>query len=222
LKTLSHSASAPEIGAGIFLTKDIATILHLPLPRVRHWLNEFWDKRFSDGKHSFGTGNTKAVNFYTLIEFYTFYQLRDNGFSAQEIQKAYHIIAKDLDTKYPFAKDIIKIDEKDIWYEYLGELMKVDFKRKLYLKQLLEPFLHKIDYDEDAIAERYYPLGRDKKVIVDPKHQFGQPTILGTNVKIQTVYNLHLGGETDKNICILYDLSEDEVKDAIKFYLKAA
>lgn len=222
LSNSKHIASEPRLGEGIFLTTDVANILRLPYPRVRHWLTEFWDKRFTIGKHSWGDPKNKAVNFYTLIEFYTFYQLRENGFSAQEIQKAYHIIAKDLDTKYPFAKDIIRIDEKNIWYEYLGELMKVDSKRKLYLKQLLEPFLQKIDYDEDAIAERYFPLGKDKSVIVDPKHQFGQPTITGTNIKTQTIFNLYKGGETDKNICILYDLSLDEVKDAINFYLNAA
>ncbi len=222
MNDITHSASVPRIGEGIFLTKDVANILRLPYPKVKHWLSEFWDKRFTDGGHSFGERQNKAVNFYTLIEFYTFYQLREHGFSAQQIQKAYKVIGNDLKTKYPFANEILRVDDKHIWYEYLGELMKVDDKRKLYIKQLLEPFLHKIDYNADAIAERYFPLGKQKKIIVDPRHQFGQPTVFGTNIKAQTLYDLHQGGETNENIGFLYDLSVDEVNDAISFYLNAA
>lgn len=216
-QTLSHIE--PKIGEGVFLIKDVAYILKLDYNKVRRWIFEFWDCRFGHNEtYTFGDKGFKAVNFYTLIEFYTFYKLRELDFSAQKIQEAHELMSKDLNTKYPFAQDIIHVDNKNIWYEHLGDLMKVDKTRKRYFKDILEPFLNRIEFGKDRIAQKYYPLTNSKNIVVDPKHQFGQPTVSGTNIKTTTIYNLHKGGETNKNISILYNISTEKVHDAIAFH----
>lgn len=120
--------NSPELGEGIFLTKDVSEILHLPYRKVRRWIFDFWDKRFGEerGLYSFGDEGSKAVNFHTLIEFYIFFQLREKGISAQNIQKIYKQLSKDLNTKYPFAHSQIRTDGKSIWYERFGNIIKVD------------------------------------------------------------------------------------------------
>ena len=73
---------------------------------------------------------------------------------------------------------------------------------------ILDPFLLKIDYNQNNLAERFYPDGKKHNVVVDPHHQFGQPTIIGTNIKTETIYNLYKGGEKKSDICLMYDLSK--------------
>lgn len=208
--------AAPQIGEGIFLTKDVSEILQLPYPKVRNWMFDFWVD------YSFGTKKNRAINFYTLIEFYTFYQLRLQKISSQRIKKAHAQIAKDLYTPYPFAHAAIKTHNKQIWYDYLDQLIKADGKKQPSIKLFIEPFLKKVEFGENNIAAKFYPLVNSKNVVVDPKHQFGQPTIMGTNIQTRTIYDLYEAGETKQNICILYDISVQQVNDTIQYYKRAS
>ncbi|HTE09840.1 MAG TPA: DUF433 domain-containing protein [Chitinophagaceae bacterium] len=219
---LSDKIHRPKLGEGIFLTSDVAEILQLPYSKVRRWIVELWDNRFANGQtYSFGEQGNKAINFYTLIEFYTFYQLRLKGISAQKIQKAHKIISRELHTAYPFATNI-RTDGKEIWYGYLDELVNANGKQQLDIKAILDPFLHKIEFGKNNLAELYFPLEKSKNVVVDPKKQFGQPVINGSSLRINTIKKLHEGGETKKTICLLYDLKSPEVEDALRYYKRAS
>jgi uncharacterized protein (DUF433 family) len=219
---LSHKSHEPKIGEGIYLTSDVSEILQLPYSKVRRWMIELWDNRLSENrKYSFGDAKNKAVNFYTLIEFYTFYQLRLKGVSVQRILNSHKIISRELQTPYPFATNI-RTDGKNIWYDYLDELVNANGSQQLDLKSVLEPFLHKIDFGKNNLAEVFYPLDKSKNIVVDPKRQFGQPTISGRNLRVETLKKLFDGGESKKNICLLYDLKPSEVDDALKYYKRAS
>jgi uncharacterized protein (DUF433 family) len=205
----------PKVGEGIYTKRDVADILRLPYSKVSNWFDEFWDD------YTFGIKGNKAINFYTLIEFYTFYHLRDLKISAQKIKKAHNIISKDLNTKYPFARKIYAHEKHGIWYEELEQLIKADSKQQLYLKDLLLPFLSKIEFNNDNLAFRYFPT-EAKKVVVDPRFQYGQPTIAGTGIKANIINGFYEGGESKETICKLYDLTIEQVDDAILYYQQSA
>jgi uncharacterized protein (DUF433 family) len=208
----------PKIGEGIFLTQDVSEILKIQYSRVRRWMIELWDKKFgNDFVTSFGEKGNKAVNFYTLIEFYTYFSLRKEKVPWQQIFKAHTTIAKDLNVRYPFATKL-RTDGKKIWYEQLGNIIKADGKKQFDIESIIGPFLKRIDFGLDELAQRYYPLENSKLVVVDPKHQFGQPTIFGTNITTEIISKLHNGGETIKNIANLYDINEEQVKSAILYH----
>lgn len=212
----------PTLGEGIFLIRDVSEILLLPYSKVRHWLVEFWEGRFSkDYRYSLGSKENRSVNFYTLIEFYTFYHLRLHGLSSQKIQKLYTEISKELNTQYPFARTI-HTDGRALWYEALGELIKADGKLQLDIKSILVPFLKKIEFNSEGLAERYFPLDNSRNIVIDPQHQFGHPTITGTNIKVLTINSFYEGGESVENICNLYDLELTQVQDALNYYKRVA
>jgi uncharacterized protein (DUF433 family) len=143
------------------------------------------------------------------------------GVSAQKIQKAHIVISKELNTPYPFATNI-RTDGKEIWYDHLDELINANGKMQLDIKAVLEPFLHKIEFGENNLAELYFPLDKSRNIVIDPKRQFGQPIINGRNLRIETIRKLREGGETKKNIALLYDLKISEVEDALRYYKRAS
>lgn len=212
----------PKLGEGIYLIKDIAQILKLDYDHVRRWIVGYWDGHLKENfNYTFGEKGSKAINFYSLIEFYTFYKLREKGIGATTIRQLHEALSNRLETPYPFAvaHDYYVEDrkyKKFVFVQHLDGLWKFDGKDKLYLN-FIQEFLEKVEFDDNNIAVRFFPLGKQHNIVVDPKHQFGQPTILGTNIKTQTLHNLYKGGETYENISILYDLSIEEVKDAIRF-----
>lgn len=209
---------SPNIGEGIYFPVDVSQILKLEYHRVKYLMNTFWQE------YTFGEKRNKAINFLSLIEFYTYYNLRDKGFTSKYIKDFHQNLSKALGTHYPFAS-IKVMDRKKprttkskIWFEYKGELMRDDRAIQPTIATFIRPFLKQIVFGGDDLAQRFYPFTHTHNIVVDPHHQFGQPVINGTNLQTKTIYRLHEAGETNRNICILYDINEDQVHDAIRLH----
>ena len=218
----------PKSGYGIFTIAAVASILGLSKETTRRWLKKYWDFRLApegEERHSWGERKDKAVNFFVLIEFYVFYQLRHHGVSAIQILKSHRLLRAQFDTPYPFASYRIMTDGRAILFSPDEGDSILDAKPgfQYNLKEIIEGFLKKIDFGTDSqIARRLYPAGKDSSIVVDPEHQFGQPAIKGTNILAGSLYYLYKGGEKVEFIASLYGLKPQEVADAIAFYQKAA
>lgn len=216
----------PKLGEGIYLVKDVSKILHLDYEKVYRWIVGYWTGSLDTNiNYTFGESDNRAINFYSLIEFYTFFKLREKGLSTTEIRKLHTELTKKLKTNYPFAigQDYFIEERKTkkkkkvfVYYKYLNSLIKLD-KKEQFSFDFMQNFLDKIEFDANNLAARFYPLTNSKNIVVDPKHQFGQPVINGTNIKTQTIFNLYKGGETLENISILYNIAIDKVQDAVNF-----
>jgi uncharacterized protein (DUF433 family) len=217
------------LGTGIYTVPDIAIILKLPYAKINRWINKFWDDKLGHKygiKYSWNVDQTKAVNFYTLIELFTFYQLSQSGVSTKEILNAHEILSVQFNTPYPFANkkilDCLKSDGKKVIFEREdGVIYSVDVHKQTYFN-FIKLFFKNLDFDDNSLAMRIWPLGKDKSVVCDPHHQFGQPVISGTNINADTLFNLYKAGEPEWFIADLYNLDENKVNDAILFCKKAA
>ncbi len=220
----------PKLGEGIFLVKDVAHILDIDYQKTYRWIVGYWGSL--DGaldstiQYSFGEVGNRAINFLSLIEFYTFFKLREQGVSSFDIKDLHRELSIAFNTPYPFAKahDFWvenRKRKKFVYFGYVNNIVRVDKRHQISFK-FVEKFLDKIEFDDNNLAARYFPLSDSRNVVVDPNHQFGQPVIFGTNIKTTTLNNLYEAGETVDFIARLYDLTTQQVDDAIKFYGKAA
>lgn len=214
-----------ELGNGIYTVPDLALILQLPTSKVRRWLTDFYDQRLSGdkGRYSWGEGRDKATNFLTLIEFYVFYMLREQKIGAGRILEAHKHMSKELKTPYPFASYNLLVNKREILYEATSNTwVHADKSNQIIIHNLIKDFFNKIDFSENALAQRFWPLGKKHSIVVDPHHQFGQPVITGTNINAATVFSMYQSGEPLSTIGILYDLTEEQVNDAIAFCKRKA
>ncbi len=216
-----------ELGAGIYTIPDISKLLGFPQAKVRRYLNDYWDERLGkqlfNATYSWSAGNNiKAVNFYTLIEFQTFFYLQELGVSTNEILKSRATIAKDLQIPYPFASAKLLSDGKKIWYEFKDSIVKADGSKQSDFVEFIRQFADKIEFNANKIASKFWPAGKSSDVVVSPHHQFGQPVLNGTNINAEVIFSMYQSGEPTESIGILYDLTKKQVSDAISFYKKAA
>lgn len=216
----------PALGIGLYSIPDVARILNLESSFVRRWLNEYWGNKFKTEKKTpsfWGAGRDRAIHFYTLIEFFVFYQLRKQGLSAQSIAKSHEIIADELNTQFPFANSSILTDGRKIFYAIDQEtIINADKTKQITFASIVKEFCQQMDFDKDRLALRYWPLGKEKNIVVDPHHQLGQPTIKNTNILAETLYRMYRAGEKPGFIASLYDVSEADVKASLDFFNKAA
>ncbi|MFT4031858.1 MAG: DUF433 domain-containing protein [Siphonobacter sp.] len=210
-----------EVETGLYTVPDVAQILRLPLTRVRRWLDEFWNGRFSATtkiSYSWGKGRERVVSFQTLIEFYVFFKLRELGISTSKILQAYEVSSRLLKTPFPFASSFLLTDSKRLFVEISEEiLITADASLQYEIREVMDGFCKKIEFDTDKLASKFWPLGKEHSVVIDPRKQFGQAIIQGTNILAETLHRLHLGGEDNASIARLYGLQLNQVEEAISF-----
>lgn len=212
----------PGLGLGAFSVPDISLILGIPQGKVRRMLNQVWDERL--GVELFGDtfsitiGEHKFVNFYVLIELYVYFELRDLKVSSQKIIKTRHAMRKDLGTEHPFAMANLLTHGKKIWYEFKDSIVDADGSRQTNFERMVRDYAKKIDFNGNDLAVRYWPMGKNHQVVVDPQHQFGMPTIANTNINTHTLRSMFRSGESPEVLAEMFDIPLNAVKDALTFH----
>jgi uncharacterized protein (DUF433 family) len=218
--------SKAEIGIGIYTIPDISRILCLRQQKLHFWIKEFWEGRMSlETNHHYvwGEGRERGTNFYALIEFYTFFQLRTLGVSAKKVLEAHRVVAEEYKTPYPFALSTILTDGRKVFYSSDGEnIIHADRTRQMTISKIMREFCKKVEFGKDELARRFWPFGKRSSIVIDPSHQFGQPVINNTNILAEVIYRLHKGGESPAFVSRLYKVSIKEVRESIKFFGRAA
>lgn len=216
--------SALKLGNGIYTTKEIASVLRVPYGKVYHWITSYWDGalgRIYETQYSWIIGNTRAVGFHTLIEFYVMMQFAEAGVTTKNVLKAHKALANRFQTHFPFAlREVIQnitTDGNKIYLNVKGDIITLDGSQQLNLN-LVKLFFKKLEFDDDLLASRLWPMGKSKDILCDPHHKFGQPVIVGTNIQSEAIYRMHLAGEPIRFIASLYEITIKQVQHAIEFH----
>ncbi len=212
-----------KIGIGIYTPSEIARILRIPAYKVNRWINKYWDGRFGKSfnqKYSWSINNSKAVSFHTLIEFAVMMQFAEAGVKTSIVLKAHQELSVFFNTAFPFAtKEVIEqiqTDGKRIFLENNKSIISLDGNKQFNL-YFIKMFFKNIDFNEDNLAYRLWPLGKEKSILIDPERKFGHPVINGFNIYPETIFNLFKAGETKEYIAYLYDITTKQIQDAIDY-----
>ena len=82
-----------------------------------------------------------------------------------------------------------------------------------------ERFTESVTYD-DGIAIAFRQSARTPRVAIDPTRSFGQPSVRG--VKTEVLAEDYRAGESVGSLADLYDLTIEQVEQAIRFELIAS
>ncbi|MDQ3534809.1 MAG: DUF433 domain-containing protein [Bacteroidota bacterium] len=216
-----------KLGIGIYTPSEVARILRLPYYKVNRWIDKYWDgelgKEF-ECRYSWKTGTSKAVSFHTLIEFYVLIQFAESGVKTRQVLEAHKVLSSIFKTAFPFALkevlDGIKTDGKKIFLKNDQNTITLDGTKQFNL-DFIKLFFKNLEFDSENLASRFWPMGRDGSVVIDPERKFGHPVISDNNIYPETLFSLHEAGDPINYLAHIYDLTEKQVNDAIN-YCKAA
>jgi uncharacterized protein (DUF433 family) len=154
-------------------------------------------------------------------------KLRRKGISLQHIRAAAAIAREVLGTRHPFASRRVFTDRKRI-LTYLdappAEFEMVELHRstvhQLIAGPLLEPLLEDLDFDEESgVANRWWPLGKQVPIVLDPEVSFGAPTVAGTRIRTDIVAGM-AAVDTIAATSTAYEIPSDQVEAAVTFERK--
>ena len=211
-----------KIGDGIYSVSDLSDILKIPNHKARYWFNTYVREilpSITNYRYNLNPEIGLFVNFKSLLQFYVFIELRKRKHSKRDILKLYTFIAKTYNTKYPFATKSVFSVGSEILTDVNGNLINQTLQ--LNMVEILSTYIEKIDFNKEGMAQRFFPIGRDKNIVVDPRIQFGSPTIKGTRIEVDSIISFIQSGESIESTSKTFDLNISQINDALE-YRKAA
>jgi uncharacterized protein (DUF433 family) len=167
-----------------------------------------------------------ALSFLDLMELRFVKAFRQHGLSFHKIRIASERAAKILLTHHPFASRRFFTDRKTIFLriaEEEGDPELLDIVRGQYgIDGIITPLLiEDVEYG-DEFPNRWYPLGKDGGVMIDPKHAFGQPLVAQCWVRTSVLYAAYKAEGSIEKAAAWYEVNESAVREAIGFESKLA
>lgn len=230
-------ASAPW-DTPMYTPADAGRLVQLHPDRVRRWLRGYGYTYTAGKKAELRHGHKEPVvkrvddespyaTFLDLIDllfvkkFLEHGKALKHGISLQKLRKALKE-AEELIGGHHFAQRSFFTDGSDIYLqvqekgEFLLELLSGG---QWVIAPVILAIAHQIDFhDATGFAERWYPLGRENLVVLDPAIAFGAPTIVEHGVKTANLYDLFKGeGDRTEPVATWMDLSVEEVGAAVRF-----
>ena len=197
----------------IYLVADVARFVRLPYQTARSWVTLIPGR-----KPELPPG--AGLNFLDLISILVIRKLKDIGVNPRRIRRAEEYLM-DLYGPYPFSQRVIWTDGYHVFLapdsplrEEVPErfLISANSGGQQAFVDLLQQYLHRVEYGAEGLAVRWTPMDR---VELDPSRQFGQPCIKNTRVLTESIYSLYAAGDAEQTIMRAYDLSSEDVSEAL-------
>lgn len=165
-----------------------------------------------------------ALSYMQLIEIGVVAAMRKAGVPLKTIRKARDYLAKNFNSKHPFAEYRFKTSGKDLIVD--SEELKKSDRDKLVVvsengqyawKQILQQLLQEFEYssDENGMVTRWNVAGRDVPIVIDPRIAYGLPSVNG--VQTAVIKNRWIGGESLDDIAEDFDIEKSVIMSALKF-----
>jgi uncharacterized protein (DUF433 family) len=221
--------NASLLHVGIYSIPEAARFTGLEASRVRRWLSGYsftssgrkrssppvWSGQLLPAK------GRRAVSFRDVIEMRFVDAFLRAGVSWKTIRDVQDLARGEFNLDHPFSTNRFRADgsrivmsaaEKD---DHAG-LFDISSRQQIFL-DAAEPLHEELEQDAEDLVCRWWPLGRDRHVVLDPARQWGRPLVARSGVSTALIHRGHLSGVPEAELCAWLDVEAEEVRDAILF-----
>ncbi len=193
---------------------------------VRNWLFGYSTRdRETEPLFSPPADQGAMVSFIQLIEIVVAGRLRKaERASYRTVYQAYQNARQHYHYEYPFAHIALTAIGKHIVHYIRGtrpgaSLQALDALSQWTIPGLVEiqAVVDQLDYEHE-LASKWWPVGRDVPIVVDPQFSSGVPTIAGRGVTVGTIHKRFTEGNLGIDFIMGdYQLEREQVEHAIRF-----
>jgi len=192
--------SAPNYKVG-----DAARYAHIDRSTVGRWHRDTTLSEREEGAR---------LSYLELVEVAVVAAYRKAGMKLREIREARAWLSEMFNEEYPFATLRLKTDGVDLMIDHGDTVVLANRRGQFAWKHIIARRFHEFDY-EGGIAARWHVAGRSAPIIIDPRIQFGAPSVRG--VPTWSLVGRWSAGEELKEIAEDYDIPPSAVIHALKF-----
>lgn len=219
-------SSSRLIGVGLYTAVEAALYTGISAKDIRRWMFGYT----SHGVEHAGLWTPELsfveenlLGFHDLLEIRFVHAFRQHGVSLQAIRSASIQAREMFDQQYPFTCKRFQTDGRDIFATVMdetGDEALLDLvKRQWAFKQVIKPSLYEgIDYASEGSAQRWYPLKRNKAVVLDPARNFGKPILTSAGIDTSAIYQSYQAeGQDAKRVAIIFEITTAAVDAAVAY-----
>lgn len=221
-------------GLGIYSKAEAAKLLKVRAHKLGRWADGY--TFYYRGRQRFSKAvirpelpeihGIRILTFVDLVELNFISVFREKGVSMPIIRAAAERAAHMFQTDHPFAVKGFATDGKSIFVDLEATGLQLtgmsDHKVILELHKsqrvfrFVEAFFREIDWgDQEAV--RWWPLGREHRIVIDPARAFGKPIDAETGVPTLAVYEASLSGANRQRIADWYDIPVEAVVQSVRY-----
>lgn len=170
-----------------------------------------------------------TLSFWNLIEAHVLRSLRtDHGVSMEALRKAIRFAQTTLKIERLLLSTELRTDAGVLLLERYGQLIELSASGQIAMRHLFKAHLERVEWDEWKFPVRLYPFASTgmapaaPRVIAISAHVgFGRPVLSRSGVTTRTIAERIDAGETPRALAEDYELSLEEIEEAI-IYERAA
>jgi uncharacterized protein (DUF433 family) len=224
------------IGKGLYTPAEAASLIKAPVTEVKRWAFGYDRRRNGARVHYAPLIHTdlpeiegqRALTFTELVELMYIKGFRRSGAPWRLIHEAAAVAARMFETEHPFAMRKFFADPSGI-YALLEEthggesLVRLEGHGQHALREVVQPYLGQLEFDPMDVPTRWWPLGKEGRVVVDPHVSFGEPIIAEIGVPTRTLADAfqaeqaYDGERALERVAWLYKVPPRHVQTATRF-----
>lgn len=166
----------------------------------------------------------QPLNYLELVETAVVAVFRGIGVPLRSIRSTREYMAQNFQSEFPFAEYRFKTDGFHLLMNLVDavprlrtdDLIVADRGGQLGWASMMEDRLLQFDYDREyEIALMWHVAGRESRVLIDPRIEFGAPMVRG--IPTWTLKGRWKAGESIEDIQDDFGLDRGEIEDALRF-----
>ena len=215
--------------SGIYTVPEASRLAHVSGGRIRRWLRGY-EFQTKSGRHRSPVvwagqldpiDHSLALGFLDLIEVRCIDALRTAGVSWKTLRRAHTRSRELFRHDHPFSTNRFATDGHSIFMEFRDEENRTSLwdlaEVQRVFDRIIIPFLKNLEFENDQTPVRWWPLGQNRGVALDPKRNFGHPIVFETGVPTLTLARSVKAHQSIQEVARWFEISPKAVKEAVEF-----
>jgi len=212
------------IGIGLYTPAEASRLLGVPAAKIGRWLrghqagkqryDRLWcpEVDLKDGHLYLG--------FRDLMEVRVASAFIARGLSPQKVRRAIEIARTIIGEERPLSTAKFRTDGRTVFLQLIkedgsDEMVDVLHKQHVF-REIVEPSLKNIDF-VDGIPSRWWPNGKQARIVIDPQRAFGQPIESESGIPAAVLAVAAEAERSPEGAALVWNVSVTSVRRALDF-----
>lgn len=216
--------AATLLQTGIYTIPEASRLTQVSPWRIRRWLKgyEFKSKTGRHRSPAIWQGEVEpiernmALGFHDLLEIRAVDAFLKAGVAWKTLRMAHSRAREMLNQNHPFCSNRFGTDGESIFIELRGAFWDAARLQRVF-DRVIKPTLKNLDFVRRDEPERWWPRGREHLIALDPKRNFGQPSIFERGIPTRILANSLRANGSMEQVALWYETTVNAVQEAVDF-----
>lgn len=217
------------LGIGLYTAGEVERLTEIPAAKVRRWICGYAFRSKGERQWSAPLWEPQVprireqveLGFRDLVEIRIVDALLKAGLSLHAVRRATAVAREVIADSHPLSTNRFRTDGTTIFLQVAQEseepVLLDLLKRQYGLSAILEKSLKDLDFGIDGGAVRWWPMGKDHVVVLDPGRSFGQPIVNDGGVPTRALADAVKVEGSVERVARLYEIPKRAVREAVAF-----